>query len=375
MLYLSSILKYSIIYCGGIMDYAYKFPVVRGNQAGREYFIAMVPLKMLSKIFPNEDEYVLPEYRAQRKLNEARIPVISKYITENRDSYVFSALAASIDGEFEFHENKDGMGTGVLEISMDARFLINDGQHRKAAILDALNEDSTLGTETISVVFYEDMGLSRSQQIFTDLNKHAVKTSNSISELYDSRDELAVINRTVVTNVKFLDEYTDKEKDNLGKFSSKLFTLNTFYMANKRLVGSTGLPKDAEKFLSDFWADIAANITQWNELTNHEISKVDLRENYIITQGVVIQAFGVIGSYFYKNKKEDMNQYLTRLKEIDWKRSASEWKLRVIRADGKIITSNKAINLTAIQIKKEIGIELSEEEELREKQFLDSINI
>lgn len=357
------------------MDYAYKFPVVRGNQAGKEYFIAMVPLKMLSKIFPNEDEYVLPEYRAQRKLNEARIPVISRYITENRDSYVFSALAASIDGEFEFHESKEGMGTGVLEISMDARFLINDGQHRKAAIIDALNEDSSLVNETISVVFYEDLGLSRSQQIFTDLNKHAVKTSNSISELYDSRDELAVVNRSVVTKVGFLNEYTDKEKDNLGKFSSKLFTLNTFYMSNRRIIGSFDLSEEEEKFLTKFWTSISANLTQWNELTNHEISKVDLRENYIVTQGVVMQAFGVIGFYFYKNKKENMDKYLIGLKKIDWKRSASQWKLRVIRADGKIITSNKAINLTAIQIKKEIGLELSEEEELKDKQFLNSINV
>lgn len=357
------------------MDYAYKFPVVRGNQAGKEYFIAMVPLKMLSKIFPNEEEYVLPEYRAQRKLNEARIPVISRYITENRDSYVFSALAASIDGEFEFQESKDGIGTGVLEISMDARFLINDGQHRKAAILDAINEDPSLMNETISVVFYEDLGLARSQQIFTDLNKHAVKTSNSISELYDSRDEMAVLNRNVVSNVAFLSEYTDKEKDNLGKFSSNLFTLNTFYMANKKIVGNTELSKDAEDFLTKFWNTVSQSILQWNELINHEISKVDLRENYIVTQGVVIQAFGVIGSYFYQNRNENMERYLGNLRGIDWKRSASHWKLRVIRVDGKIITSNKAINLTAIEIKKEIGLELTDEEKLKENQFINSINI
>ena len=28
------------------MDYVYRFPVVRGTQAGAEYYIAMVPLKM-----------------------------------------------------------------------------------------------------------------------------------------------------------------------------------------------------------------------------------------------------------------------------------------------------------------------------------------
>ncbi len=357
------------------MDYAYRFPVVKGKQAGKEYYIAMVPLKMLPKLFPCEDDYVLPEYRAQRKLNETRIPVISKYITENRDSYVFSALAASIDGEFEFYEGKDHIGTGVLEVSMDARFLINDGQHRKAAILHALNEDPSLGTETISVVFYEDFGLSQSQQIFTDLNKHAVKTSNSIAELYDSRDLLAVLNRNIVSKVKFLNDYTDKEKDILGKFSSNLFTLNTFYMANKKILGSVEITDEAEEFLCEYWNLIADNVVQWNELLEHKISKVDLRENYIITQGVVIQAFGIIGSYFNQHKELNMKEHLGRLSKINWKRNASQWKLRVIRADGKILTSNKAINLTANQIKKEIGLELSEEESHREKQFIESINI
>ena len=84
------------------MDFAYRFPVVRGVQAGREYYIAMVPLKMIPRLFPADDEYVPPEFRAQRKLNESRIPVISKYILNNRENYVFSALAASIDGHFEF---------------------------------------------------------------------------------------------------------------------------------------------------------------------------------------------------------------------------------------------------------------------------------
>ena len=221
------------------MDYVYRFPVVRGIQAKKDFYIAMVPLKMLSRLFPTDDEYVLPEYRAQRKLNESRIPIISKYILDNRDTYVFSALAASIDGEFDFKADLSNPDVGTLEVSLDAKFLINDGQHRKSSILEAMREDPTLGDETISIVFYADKGLARSQQIFTDLNKNAVKTSNSISELYDSRDEMAVITRNVIWNIEFLNNYTDKEKDNLGKFSSNLFTLNTFYSANKVIVGKT----------------------------------------------------------------------------------------------------------------------------------------
>ena len=357
------------------MDFAYKFPVVRGIQAGREYYIAMVPLRMLEKMFPSENEYVPPEYRAQRKLNESRIPVISRYITENKNTYVFSALAASIDGEFEFISSNESPDTGILEVSLDARFLINDGQHRKAAIIDALNEKPELGNETISVVLYEDAGLLRSQQIFTDLNKHAVKTSNSIAELYDSRDSVAVITRSVVSSVAFLNEYTDKEKDNLGKYSSNLFTLNTFYSSIKRTIkGNT--PSDSTlAFLCKYWNCVASNIIQWNELNKKEISKVDLRENYIVTQGVVIQAIGQVGSYFINNSEINMYEILKGLRNIDWRRSASIWKNRVIRADGKILTSNKAILLASNQIKKELGIPLLPDEELKEKRYLESLTI
>ena len=215
---LKYILKYSLLaLLGGIMEFVYRFPVAKGIQSNKEYYIAMVPLKMIPRLFPSDDEYVAPEYRAQRKLNSSRIPVMSKYILDNRDTYVFSALAASIDGEFKFVPATESTDIGLLEVSMDAKLLINDGQHRKAAIIEALKEDCSLNDETISVVFFADQGLKRSQQMFTDLNKHAVKTSNSIAELYDSRDQLAVITRNVISEIEFLDEFTDKENDILGK--------------------------------------------------------------------------------------------------------------------------------------------------------------
>ena len=348
------------------MDFVYRFPVVRGIQAESEYYIAMVPLKMLSKMFPMDDEeFVLPEYRAQRKLNEARIPIISKYILDNRDSYVFSALAASIDGEFVFDENEKNLDTGVLEVSMDAHFLINDGQHRKSAILNALKEDPTLETETISIVFYSDQGLKRSQQIFTDLNKNAVKTSNSISELYDSRDEMAVITRNVIWNIDFLNTYTDKEKDILGKYSSNLFTLNTFYTANKSIVGRNQC-KGCEEFLFTYWSSVVSHMKQWQELQNREITKIDLRENFIATQSIVIQAFGRVGSFFYNNEA-NLEEYLEKIEKINWSRNAKQWYLRAISKNGRIITNKKAAMLIANVIKEAIGIPLSQEEKNAEE--------
>ena len=64
------------------MDFAYRFPAVRGVQAGRRYYISMVPLRMLSRLFVTGDDPVPPEHRAQRRLNEQRIPEIAGYILD-----------------------------------------------------------------------------------------------------------------------------------------------------------------------------------------------------------------------------------------------------------------------------------------------------
>lgn len=348
------------------MDFCYRFPVVKGVQARKKYYIAMVPLKMLSRIFPDE-EVLMPEYRAQRRLNESRVPVISKYILENRESYVFSALAASIDGDFEFIPSEtDNLGT--LEVALDARFLINDGQHRKAAIIQALEENPDLGEETISVVFYEDLGLEHSQQMFTDLNKHAVKTSNSISELYDSRDQLAVITRKIINKIPFFDNYVDKEKDILGKFSSALFTLNNIYNANKRMLSKYKCDDIFEKFCLEYWTEICNSMIPWIELQKKELSKQELREKYIAAQAVVIQAFGRVGACIYR-EKINFSKHIGAIEKIDWRRNAKCWYLRVIKENGRMINNERAILLASNVIKKQMKLDLTEEEISAEEEF------
>lgn len=350
------------------MRFTYNFPAVKGIQAGREYFISMVPLKLLTRLFPAEEEIVLPEYRAQRRINEIRIPEIKQYILKNRDSYVFSALSASIDGEFRFipsvHDD-----IGVLEVDMEAVFLINDGQHRKAAIEAALQEDRSLENETISIVFFRDDGLARSQQMFTDLNKHAVKTSNSLATLYDTRDEIAVATKNVIDAIPFFARYTDKERDVLGKNSSSLFTLNMIYKANQKILHGPRCSNEDVEFLLSFWKLVASNVTEWQEVYEKTLTKKALRENYIVALAITISAFGKLGRCFYDDRKLNMEEYLAKLQKIDWLRSNKMWVNRAIRENGKVLFSEEAVSLTCSLIKMEIGLPLTKEEKQKEKQF------
>lgn len=384
MVFLRFYLKGRILtktYPGGILTYIlkynleesmfYRFPAMRGIQANSEYFVCMIPLGVLSKIFIEGSSDVLPEFRAQRKLNEQRIPEIRDYIINNRDSYVFSALAASVDGEVAFFPTKESGNIGELEVDMTATFLINDGQHRKAAIIESIEFDESLKDETIALVLYRDKGLARSQQMFTDLNKHAVNTSKSLNTLYDSKDPMAVMTKQVVAQVPFLRKYTDKEKDNLANYAAKLFTLNVFYDVNKRIIKNPVDIEEETRFLVDFWTTIVANMRDWNDMDKGELSKKELREAYISLRGITLHAFGKLGAYFFSHPQYDIHKYLTGLSKIDWSRSNLEcWENRAITDKGRINRNEKGIFLTYIQIKRLLNLEIDSEEAAREKQLL-----
>ena len=368
-------------YPGGILTYIlkynleesmfYRFPAMRGIQANSEYFVCMIPLGVLSKIFIEDSSDVLPEFRAQRKLNEQRIPEIRDYIINNRDSYVFSALAASVDGEIAFFPTRESGNIGELEVDMTATFLINDGQHRKAPIIESIELEDRVKEVTIALVLYRDKGLARSQQMFTDLNKHAVNTSKSLNTLYDSKDPMAVMTKQVVAQVPFLRKYTDKEKDNLANYAAKLFTLNVFYDVNKRIIKNPVDIEEETRFLVDFWTTIVVNMRDWNDMDKGELSKKELREAYISLRGITLHAFGKLGAYFFSHPQYDIHKYLTGLSKIDWSRSNLEcWENRAITDKGRINRNEKGIFLTYIQIKRLLNLEIDSEEAAREKQLL-----
>lgn len=204
------------------MDSAsFVFPAVKGIQANKEYFTAMVPLEVIPKIFQFTDEELPSEIRAQRVLNKSRIPEMRDYIIDNPESYVFSSLTVSVDGKMIFEPITEvDLMVGHISISMSARFLINDGQHRRAAIAEAIKINPALKNEHISVVFYRDKGLKASQQMFSDLNRYAIRPTKSINILFNSREESSVIAKEVVKEVSVFTGLTEKENDCVKQIKS-----------------------------------------------------------------------------------------------------------------------------------------------------------
>jgi len=342
----------------------YGFDAIRGIQAGREFYVAMCPLKIIPKLFIFSEFDLPPELRAQRTLRATRIPAIKNYILNNPKDYIFSSLTASVDGTMKF-EPAPSLGQkgklGRLYVSMESRLLINDGQHRRKAIEEALKENSELAHEMISVVFFEDKGLVRSQQMFSDLNKNAVKPTKSLNLLYDHRDQFAKFIVSISGELEIFSDKVELEKTAISNRSTKFFTLNGIADATRKFlaINGTKISLEEQKLAKEFWSEIAKNIPEWQLLVQQRVTPSELRKEYVHSHTNLLNALGIVGHVLQNEYPSNWKQKLTSLQNIDWKRSNSDWEGNLL-IKGRMLKSKLGIELAANTILKKCGVALSD---------------
>jgi DNA sulfur modification protein DndB len=358
----------------------YTFPAIRGIQAGMEFYVSMCPMMVIPKIFLYDEEELEPELRAQRTLNRSRIPELGKYLLENPKDYIFSALTASIDGDVSFSpvaEHGFERNLGKLTIPMTSRILINDGQHRRAAIVEALKQRPDLSDETISVVFFIDTGLKRSQQMFADLNKHAVRPTKSLGILYDHRDPASELARKLTVAVPIFNGLTEMEKATISNRSVKLFTLSSIYQATQALLKKKkhdDISIHEERLAIEYWNEVAKHISDWNKVKAGETNAAFLRKNYIHAHGLALQVLGAIGAQLCMQFPDNWRQKLSKLDKIDWSRdNAILWEGRAL-VGGRVSKAHNNVILTINTLKKVLGLPLTKEEEKVEALFNKGMN-
>jgi DNA sulfur modification protein DndB len=359
---------------GKMADFEYVFPSIRGIQAGREYYISMCPLRLIPRIFLFDEEELRPELRAQRTLNKQRVPEMARYLLKNPKEYTFSALTASIDGKVNFAPlgGDDGeRNIGRLHIPMSARFVINDGQHRRAAIEVALQENPDLGDETISVVFFLDVGLKRCQQMFADLNRFAIRPTTSLGLLYDHRDEDALIAKGVVDQVPIFNGLTETERSTISNRSIKLFTLSGIHNATNALLSGLELNTAEEKLAAavEFWTEVSRYMTDWQLARDRKVAAADLRRDYVHAHTLALAGLARAGNTLLAKHRRGWKGKLKKLSTLDWLRSNSDqWEGRAMNA-GRLSKRNVNVTLTGNLIKQHIGLALTTEEQQLEDDF------
>ena len=336
------------------------FDAVRGVQAGREFYSAMVSFKTISEHFKFDDPSIAADQRAQRKVRESRVPQIANYIIQNPDNYIFSSITVSIGGRMTF-EPSPGLGDlgriGTLTIHMDSPLLINDGQHRCAAIKDVYNKHKEFQNDKISVVFFSDKGLKRSQQMFADLNKHAVKPTRSLGLLYDHRDTFARFIVNLVKDVDVFNGRTEVERASVAPRSKNFFTLNGIAEATKYLLKlkTKSIPPEKQKLAVEFWETVGRNMGDWQNMIDPsiDVSATDLREQFVHAHTNILNAIGLAG-HVLVTQYDDWKSMLKNLNKIPWERNDPIWEGKIVLG-GKMIKNKIGIKKAADVILQKCG--------------------
>jgi len=259
---------------------------------------------------------------------------------------------------------------GLLHIPMAAKFIINDGQHRRAAIEMALRENPELADESIAVVFFLDVGLQRCQQMFADLNRYAIRPSKSVSVLYDHRDDSAKLAKLVVFRSQFFKDIVETERSTLSARSRKLFTLSAIYTATTALLAGlkeTSTDRKAE-LATSFWEEIAKQVPEWHMVRERKITAGEVRSDFIHSHAIALQALGKAGNALLRNGNT-WKSSLKRLKTMNWSRSnAKLWEGRAL-IGGKVSKAANNVTLTTNAIKSHLRVPLTPDEQRVEDAF------
>jgi DNA sulfur modification protein DndB len=316
-----------------------ELPAVKGIQANMPYYTVMCPLQLVAKLFTYTDNSLPPEMRAQRVLNKQRIPEMKDYVLNNRDCYVFSALTASVDGEMQFILAKSSVGIGTLKISSNARIIINDGQHRRAAIEAALSDCPDLRYEDIAIVLYHDIGLARSQQMFTDLNRYAIRPTKSLNILYDNRDKFSMLIKECIEQIPMFRGKTENEKSTISNRSTSLFTLSGIFHATMLLLKDVP-EEECRETICGYWNAVTENMLVWQQAKNKLIKPDDFRQKYICAHAIALKALGEIGNHLVRQHPDKTlwRQKLAFLQTLNWDKQSDELQ-GLVMIKGRISSS------------------------------------
>jgi DNA sulfur modification protein DndB len=108
---------------------------------------------------------------------------------------------------------------------------------------------------------------------------------------------------------------------------------------------------------------VAEQFPLWVQVREGQLPASEVREGYIHSHGVALQAIGNAGNALLHSHPNDWKIRLGELKKIDWSRKNTKvWEGRAM-IGGKVSKVSTNIVLTANVIKKALSLRLTEEEQ------------
>lgn len=267
---------------------------------------------------------------------------IKEYLLEQPERLFNSLVLAIYNGNPEWYElevNVEEYSTycvGVLEITKSETIFPVDGQHRVEGIKKAIEQDPSLKTEKVSVIFIghenTDEGKRRTRRLFSTLNRRAKRVKDNEIIALDEDDVVAIATRELAEkHPLFLgNRLIDCPNKNIPPTNKISFTsILTLYETNKLIFedicikkGMTSIqrekylrfrPSDADvesmiEKISAFWTTLVENVPTIKEYVEKDEESI-INHNYRSDEGgsllfrpIALSQF-VRGIILYKNRK------------------------------------------------------------------------
>jgi DNA sulfur modification protein DndB len=374
-------------------QYLMTVPALRGKMGSIEYFVITLPYSVVTRYLTTTDRNLPPKERENRKPTPSRYGVIADYVTKNPDTYRFSSITCTYgkDGTHapvrwkSVEPSGDLAFIGLLTLDQRDPLIIVDGQHRFEGIKKALedkklDEDSSLANDMISVVLFPYTSLKAAQQLFSDLNRNAKKTTKSLDILFDRRDVVNRVTQKLVEKVSVFIDRVNLEDAGIPAQSKDMFTLAGIYQATDPMtdaISEAGLlpealaqkdehdkPIDNEDqyvdFLADVWEFIAKRFPEWGRVASGELDIRDVRSKYLHWNSGVISAIGEFVAASMREKGKDWHQpVVTALEHSDnrgWRRDEAHWQ-GVITAGTQVLPRSAVKPQLKAYLKRLAGLE------------------
>lgn len=154
------------------MDNCYRFAAIRGTQAHRAFYVAMLPYGSVAKLLGARST---KNPKRGRPVNKARIPALAAYVQSASDGHCVPPIHVMVDGLMRFETADFSRSVGQLFLEVSATLDVIDGGHRIAAISKALADRPGLARETLPVCFYAAAGAVAAQEMFETINEKAIR--------------------------------------------------------------------------------------------------------------------------------------------------------------------------------------------------------
>jgi DGQHR domain-containing protein len=328
---------------------------------------------------------------AADKMNRPEIPeharAIAKYIMSNQSgTYILPPLTLNIQQDANLYtaSSPARVRTGFLVLHATSKLAITDGQHRRTAIIEAIENSppeqrQELEADGIGVMITCETNIDQIHQDFADCSKTKPLPASQLA-VYDRRNPANRLVIDLADKCPLFKGKIDATSVTLGKNSISLFLANQLRQFVKTLLtgnwqmADADFEKQANQILGqegtyeqelnrfvEFVQFLTGVIPVWKKIASlqpgvesNQIPTLRREPGYVCMSVTGLVVIARIAHELFRDSTSNWKLYAERLGKLDWQKNAGLWQGNLVR-DGKIVNNQKLVRDATAAVRQAIG--------------------